>query len=60
VFSSNELQRIVAANEKSRLNAFQQKFVHALTGYISFVKQLNDDFRNFPDLPTGVALPQPI
>lgn len=60
IFSSTELQKVVAANEKSQLNAFQQKFVHALTGFISYVKQLNDDFRDFPDLPIGLMLPQPI
>jgi len=57
---ASEIREVLTANEKSQLNAFQQKFVHGLTGYIAYLKKLNDDFRSLPELPIGIAFPYPL
>lgn len=56
----SEMRDILTAGEKSQLNAFQQKFVHGITSYITYLKKLNDDFHSFPELPTGIAFPHPL
>ena len=57
---ASELREVLTASEKSQLNAFQQKFVHEITAYITYIKKLNDDFRSLPDLPFGIAFPHPL
>src|SRR5262249_11527918 len=46
---ASEVREVLAADEKSQLNAFQQKFVHGPTTYTAYLKRLNDDFRHCPN-----------
>src|SRR5438270_1412869 len=57
---ASELREVLTASEKSQLNAFQQKFVHEITAYITYIKKLNDDFCSLQDLPFGIAFPHPL
>jgi hypothetical protein len=55
-----QLRDSLTANEKSHLNAFQQRYVTFATGYSKFLSELNEEFRTIPKFLTGVYLPRPI
>lgn len=59
IFAS-ELRERLMPHEKSQLNGFQGRFVVSVSAYQKFLKDLNDDFRLLPELPTGIMLPDPL
>lgn len=59
VFAS-EFREILTADEKSKMNAFQQQYVGFLGSYITFHKRLNEEFHGLPTLQTYFRKPAPL
>jgi hypothetical protein len=57
---ANEYREILADNEKSQFNAFQQSYRAYLERFAEFVGRLNDDFYGLPELSAVMALPKPL
>lgn len=55
-----ELREVLSANEKSKLNAFQQKYVAFLTAYTKYITRVGEDFRTLPKLHAGMPFPNPL
>lgn len=55
-----EIRETLTANEKSKLNGFQNRYVAFLTGYSKFIEQMADDFRTLPKLYASMAHPNPL
>ena len=57
---ASEFREVLTANEKSKLNAFQQQFVNFVNSYVKFLTRLNDEFLELPEFQTGIAYPPPL
>lgn len=55
-----ELREVLMPNEKSKLNAFQQKYVAFLTAYTKYITHVGEEFRTLPKLHAGMPFPNPL
>lgn len=55
-----ELREVLLPNEKSKLNAFQQRYVAFADAYSKYIIQVGEEFRTLPRLNAGMALPAPL
>jgi hypothetical protein len=55
-----EFREILNDNEKSELNAFQQRYVSFVSGYVKYLIRLNDEFHSLAGFKTGMAYPPPL
>lgn len=58
--SAAELREKLTAEEKSKFNAFQQRYVTFITTYGKYVSEVGDEFRTLPKLYAGMAMPEPL
>lgn len=59
IAAANLRERLLP-NEKSKLNAFQQRYVSFVGAYMKCIDEFGEEFRSLPKLYAGMPLPEPL